>query len=134
MTWISQDFLKHRDSTIPAFVAYPAFRNGRNQADYLEQFIALDLVQTMVDQTDLYAQRQIATELPKPRTKHPRRVQWRPVKMSRVADIYWTRSQIQTGMVTHYTRHTPHSIICIASGPLRIETQIVSTEFCSGHS
>jgi hypothetical protein len=61
---MNQDFLKHRDSTIPSFVAYPAFRNGRNPAEYLEQFIALDLVQTIVYQTDLYEERQIATELP----------------------------------------------------------------------
>lgn len=84
ITWISQDFLKHRDSTISSFVAYPAFRNDRNPAEYLKQFIALDLVQTIVDQTDLYAQRQIATEFPKPGTKHPPSVQWRPVKITNI--------------------------------------------------
>jgi hypothetical protein len=45
--------------------------NGCNLTEYLQQFIAPDLVQTIADRTDLYAQRQIAAELPKADTKHP---------------------------------------------------------------
>jgi hypothetical protein len=55
-------------------------------------------------------------------------------EMSGIADIYWNRSQTQTGMVADYTRHIPYSSILIKSVPLCIETQIVLTKSCSGHS
>jgi hypothetical protein len=45
---------------------------------YIDNYITPELIQIVVKQTNLYAQKQIAT-MPRPVTKHAHSEQWKPV-------------------------------------------------------
>jgi hypothetical protein len=47
--------------------------------EYVDNYITPELIQIVVNQTNLYAQQQIAT-MPRPVTKHARSEQWKPVR------------------------------------------------------
>jgi hypothetical protein len=48
--------------------------------EYVYNYITPELIQIVVNQTNLYAQQQIAT-MPQPVTKHARSEQWKPVTL-----------------------------------------------------
>jgi hypothetical protein len=54
-----------------------AVQNGANMMEYVDNYITPELIQIVVNQTNLYAQ-QIATR-PQPVTKYARSEQWKPV-------------------------------------------------------
>jgi len=52
-----------------------------NQADmmsYFDHYVPPELIEIVVDETNLYAQKQIA-KMPRPVTKHARSEEWKPV-------------------------------------------------------
>jgi hypothetical protein len=52
-----------------------------NEADvmiYFDHYIPPEIIEIVVDQTNLYAQQQIA-KMPRPITKHARSEEWKPV-------------------------------------------------------
>jgi hypothetical protein len=111
MTWSSQEFLKRIPPVRPLLPVLHS-QTAASQPSTWKQFIAPDLVHTIVNQTDLYAQRQIATELPKQSTKQPRSVQWRHVTIAEIKNCHVLMilvftgilSQTQTGMVAGYRK------------------------------
>jgi hypothetical protein len=68
--------------SIPLFTGNPAVKfavqNGTYMMEYVDNYINPELIQIVVNQTNLYAQHQIAT-MPRPITKHARSEQWKPV-------------------------------------------------------
>jgi hypothetical protein len=46
--------------------------------EYVDNYITPELIQNFVNQTNLYAQQEIAT-MPRPVTKHAHSEQWKPV-------------------------------------------------------
>jgi hypothetical protein len=46
--------------------------------EYVDNYISLELIETVVAQTNLHVQQQIAA-IPRPITKHSRSEQWKPV-------------------------------------------------------
>ena len=73
---------KDRQPSIPLFTGNPAVQfavqNGTDMMEYVDNYITPELIQIVVNQTNLYAQQQIAT-MPRPVTKHARSEQWKPV-------------------------------------------------------
>jgi hypothetical protein len=71
-----------RQPSIPLFTGNPAVQfavqNGTNMMKYVDNYITPELIQIVVNQTNLYAQQEIAT-VPRPVTKHARSEQWKPV-------------------------------------------------------
>jgi hypothetical protein len=55
-----------------------AVQNGTDMTEYVDNYITPELIQIVVNQTNLYTQQQIAT-VPQPVTKHARSEQWKPV-------------------------------------------------------
>jgi len=47
---------------------------------YFDHYIPPEIIEIVVDQTNLYAQQQIA-KMPRPVTKHERSEEWKPVKV-----------------------------------------------------
>jgi len=78
-TWFSKN---DRQLRIPHFTGNPGMQFAvENEADvmsYLDHYIAPELIEIVVDQTNLYAQQQIA-KMPRPVTKHARSEEWKPV-------------------------------------------------------
>jgi hypothetical protein len=72
---------KDRQPSIPLFTGNPAVQfavqNGTDMMEYFDNFITPELIQIVVNQTNLYAQ-QIAT-MPRPVTKHAYSEQWKPM-------------------------------------------------------
>jgi hypothetical protein len=101
MTWSSQDFLK-RILAPPVRPLLPILHSqtAASQPSTWNQFIASDLVHTIVNQTDLYAQRQIATELPKQGTKQPRSEQWRHVTITEIKKCHVLMIPVFTGILS----------------------------------
>ena len=80
---------------------------------YFDHYVPPDLIEIVVDQTNLYAQQQIA-KMPRPVTKHARSEEWKPVTVIEIKkflglifvtgivrkpklDLYWsTRGIFQT--------------------------------------
>ena len=63
----------------------------KNEADVMscfDHYIAPELIEVAVDQTNLYAQRQIAKIL-RPVTKHARTEEWKPVTVIEMKKIPW---------------------------------------------
>jgi hypothetical protein len=56
---------KNRQPSIPLFTGNPALQfavqNGTDMMDYVDNYITPELIQIVVNQTNLYAQQQIAT-------------------------------------------------------------------------
>jgi hypothetical protein len=73
---------KDRQPSIPLFTGNPAVQfavqNGTDMMEYVDNYITLELIQIVVNHTNLYAQQQIVT-MPRPVTKHARSEQWKPV-------------------------------------------------------
>ena len=67
---------------IPPFIGNPSVQFAvENEADamsYFDHYIPPELIEIAVDQTNLYAQQQIA-KMPHPVTKHARSEEWKPV-------------------------------------------------------
>jgi hypothetical protein len=61
--------------SIPLFTGSPAIQfavqNGTDMMEYVDNYITPELIQIVVNQTNLYAQQQIAT-IPRPVTKYAR--------------------------------------------------------------
>jgi len=55
-----------------------AVENEADVMSYFDHYIPPELIETVVDQTNLYAQQQIA-KMPRPVTKHARSEEWKPV-------------------------------------------------------
>jgi hypothetical protein len=72
---------KDHQPSIPLFTGNPAVQfavqNGTDMMEYVDNYITPELIQIVVNQTNLYAQ-QIAT-MPRPVTKHARSEQWKPL-------------------------------------------------------
>jgi hypothetical protein len=68
--------------SIPPFIGNPGVQFAvENEADvmsYFDHYIPPELIEIVVDQTNLYAQQQIA-KMPRPVTKHARSEEWKPV-------------------------------------------------------
>jgi hypothetical protein len=75
-------FEKDRQPSIPLFTGNPAVQfavqNGTDMMEYVHNYITPELIQIVVNQTNLYAQQQIVT-MSRPVTKHARSKQWKPV-------------------------------------------------------
>jgi hypothetical protein len=73
---------KDRKPSIPLFTGNPAVQfavqNGTDMMEYVDNYITPELIQFVVNQTNLYAQQQIMT-MPPPVTKKARSEQWKPV-------------------------------------------------------
>jgi len=71
-----------RQPRIPHFIGNPGVQFAvENEADvmsYFDHYIPPELTEIVVDQTNLYAQRQIA-KMPRPVTKHAHSEEWKPV-------------------------------------------------------
>jgi len=71
-----------RQPRIPPFTGNPGVQFAvENEADvmsYFDHYIPPELIEIVVDQTNLYAQQQIAKML-RPITKHARSEEWKPV-------------------------------------------------------
>jgi len=71
-----------RQPRIPPFIGNPGVQFAvENEADvmsYFDHYIPPELIERVVDQTNLYAQQQIA-KMPRPVTKHARSEEWKPV-------------------------------------------------------
>jgi hypothetical protein len=80
---VDRFYEKDRQPSIPLFTGNPAVQftvqNGTDMMEYVDNYIITELIQMVVNQTNLYAQ-QIATML-RPVTKHARSEQWEPVKI-----------------------------------------------------
>ena len=57
-----------------------AVENEADMLSYFDHYITPELIETVVDQTNLYAQQQIA-KMPRPVTKHACSEKWKPVKI-----------------------------------------------------
>jgi hypothetical protein len=70
---------KDHQPSIPVFTGNPAVQfavqNGIHVMEYVDNYITPELIQIVVNQTNLYAQQQIAT-VPRPITKYERSEQW----------------------------------------------------------
>ena len=78
-----QSFLKViHQPRIPPFIGNPGVQFAvENQADvmsYFDHYVPPELIEIAVDQTNLYAQQQIA-KMPRLITKHKRSEEWKPV-------------------------------------------------------
>jgi len=76
-------FSKHdRQPRIPPFIGNPGVQFAvENEADvmgYFDHYIPPELIKIVDDQTNLYAQQQIA-KIPRPVTNHARSEEWKPV-------------------------------------------------------
>jgi hypothetical protein len=73
---------RDRQPSIPLFTGNPAVQfavqNGTDMMEYVDNNITPELIQIVVNQTNLYAQQQIVT-MPQPITKHAHSEQWKPV-------------------------------------------------------
>jgi hypothetical protein len=73
---------KNRQQSIPLFTGNPAVQvavqNGTDMMEYVDNYITPELIQIVVNQTNLYAQQPIAT-MPRPVTKYARSEEWKPV-------------------------------------------------------
>jgi len=71
-----------RQPRIPPFIGNPGVQFAvENEADvmrYFDHYIPPEVTEIVVDQTNLYAQRQIA-KMHRPVTKHARSEEWKPV-------------------------------------------------------
>ena len=78
-TWFSKN---DRQLRIPHFTGNPGMQFAvENEADalsYFDHYITPKLTETVVDQTNLYAQQQI-TKMSRPVTKHACSEKWKPV-------------------------------------------------------
>jgi hypothetical protein len=72
---------KDHQPSIPPFTGNPAVQfavqNGKDMTEYVDNYSTPKLIQIVVNQTNLYAQQQIAT-MPRPVTKYARSEQWKP--------------------------------------------------------
>jgi hypothetical protein len=75
---------KDHQPSIPLFTGNPAVQfavqNGPDMMEYVDNYITQELIQIVVNQTNLYAQQQITT-VPRPVTKYAHSEQWKPVKI-----------------------------------------------------
>ena len=71
-----------REPRIPPFIGNPGVKFAvENEADvmsYFDHYIPPELIEIVVDQTNLYAQQQIE-KMPRPVTKYARSEEWKPV-------------------------------------------------------
>ena len=71
-----------RQPRIPPFIGNPGVQfSVEDEVDvmsYFDHYITPELIEIVVEQTNLYAQQQIA-KMPRPVTKHPRSEEWKPV-------------------------------------------------------
>jgi hypothetical protein len=78
---------KDRQPSILVFTGNPgvqfAVQNGTDVTEYVDNYISPELIETVVDKTNLYAQQQITT-MPQPFTKHSPSEQWKPVKICEI--------------------------------------------------
>jgi len=90
---------KDRQPRIPPFIGNPGVQFAvENEADvmsYFDQYIPPELIELVVDQTNLYAQQQI-TKMPHPVTKQARSEEWKPVtvikmKKKKILDLIFVR-------------------------------------------
>jgi len=65
-----------------------AVENEAVVMSYFDHYIPPDLIEIVVDQTDLYAQQQI-TKMPRPITKHAHSEEWKPVTVIEIKKIPW---------------------------------------------
>ena len=65
-----------------------AVENEADVMSYLDHYIPPELIEIVVDQTNLYAQQQIA-KMPRPVTKHARSEEWKPVTVIEMKKISW---------------------------------------------
>jgi hypothetical protein len=73
---------KDHQPSIPLFTGNPAVQfvqNGTDMMEYVDNYFTPELIQIVVNQTNLYAQQQIVT-MPQPVTKHAHSEQWKPVR------------------------------------------------------
>ena len=72
---------------IPSFIGNPGVQFAvENQADvmsYFDHYVSPELVEIVVDQTNLYAQQQIA-KMPRPGTKYARSEEWKSVTIIKI--------------------------------------------------
>ena len=71
-----------RQPRIPPFIGNPGmqfeFENQADMMSYFDHYVPPELIEVVVDQTNLYTQQQIA-KMPRPVTKHARSEEWKPV-------------------------------------------------------
>jgi len=60
-----------------------AVENEADVVSYFDHYIPLELIEIVVDQTNLYAQQQIV-KIPRPITKHARSEEWKPVTVIKI--------------------------------------------------
>ena len=65
-----------------------AVENEADVMSYFDHYIPPELIEIVVDQTDLYAQQQIA-KMPHPVTKHACSEEWKPVTVIEIKKIPW---------------------------------------------
>jgi len=65
-----------------------AVENEADVMSYFDHYIPPELTEIGVDQTNLYAQQQIA-KMPRPITKHARTEEWKPVTVTEMKKIPW---------------------------------------------
>ena len=80
-----------RKPRIPHFIGNPGVKFAvENEADvmsYFDRYIPSELSETVVDQTNLYAQQQIA-KMPRPVTKYARSGEWKPVTVIEIKNSF----------------------------------------------
>ena len=80
-----------RQPRIPHFIGNPSVQFAvENEADvmsYFDHYIPPELIEIVVDQTNLYAQQQIA-KTPRPLTKHARSEEWKPVTVIEIKKFF----------------------------------------------
>jgi len=64
-----------------------AVENEADVMSYFDHYIPPELIEIVVDQTNLYAQQQIA-KTPRPLTKHARSEEWKPVTVIEIKKFF----------------------------------------------
>jgi len=81
-----------RQPRVPPFIGNPdvqfAVENEADVLSYFDNYIAPELIEIVADQTNLYAQKQIA-KMPRPFTKHALSEEWKPVTVIEMKKIPW---------------------------------------------
>jgi len=81
-----------RQPRIPPFIGNPgvqfAVENEVDVMSYFDNYMPPELTEIVVDQTNLYAQQQIA-KMPRPITKHACSEEWKPVTVIKIKKNPW---------------------------------------------
>jgi len=93
---------------IPPFIGNPgvqfAVENEADVTSYFDHYIPPELTEIVVDQTNLYAQQQIA-KMPRPITKHVYSKEWKPVtviKMKKFLGLIFVTGIVRKSKLEFY--------------------------------